>query len=123
MKTILAISLIGLGFVWLWYGAIVPKIMRNRAGSDAGQVMSDLYAWGQQKVSEGDLEEGDLHELFPEGYGSLKFGGESRERNFQQMIQEIAGSSAVPVWPGIFAVVLGAAGLFSERRKPIEKSP
>jgi hypothetical protein len=113
MKTTMAITLILLGAIWSYYATIHAKVMRTRAMSDAMQMESDLQGWATGKVSESEL-----LEIFPENY-SLRFGGESKNRNFRVMIEEIAVSSAPPVWPGVASILIGLAGastLFRNKR-------
>ena len=110
MKTLMAITLILLGTMWSYYGTFNAKMMRIRAMSDAMQMEADLQRWATSKVSESEL-----LEIFPENY-SLRFGGESKDRNFRMMIEEIAVSSAPPVWPGVVSILIGIAGASSSFR-------
>lgn len=80
--------------------------------SDAMQLEANLKAWTSEKVLDGKLQEGDVVEIFPEGY-SLRFGGESPNRNFREMISDISQSSAPPVWPGLLSILIGGAGAVS----------
>jgi hypothetical protein len=109
MKTLMILTLILLGGVWLFCASAVPMAMRTRAMSDAMQLESNLKGWATEKVSEGKLDESDLQDLFPEGY-SLRFGGEHPSRNFREMIDHIAVSSAPPAWPGLFMIAIGIIG-------------
>ena len=77
---------------------------------------ADLQIWATGKVSESEL-----IEIFPEDY-SLIFGGESRNRNFRKMIEEIAVSSAPPVWPGVASLLIGLAGAVSSIRDRRDKT-
>lgn len=77
--------------------------------SDALQLEADLKRWLAEKVSEGKLDESDVQELFPQD--SLRFGGEHKNRNFLEMIDHIAQSSAPPVWPGEFMIGIGILGM------------
>ena len=90
--------------------------MRIRAMSDAMQMEADLQRWATGKVSESEL-----IEIFPENY-SLIFGGESKNRNFRRMIEEIAVSSAPPVWPGVASLLIGLAGAVSSIRDKRDKN-
>ena len=74
------------------------------------QMEADLKGWSMNKVSESQL-----LEIFPENY-SLRFGGESKSRNFRGMINDISVSSAPPAWPGIAAAFVGVIGLISTFR-------
>lgn len=106
MKALLATTLIFLGGIWLFYATVVPVVMSTRAMSHAMQLEANLKGWASDKVLEGKLTEGDVREIFPENY-SLRFGGENPNRNFREMVEHISRSSAPPIWPGIFLVVLG----------------
>jgi hypothetical protein len=67
------------------------------------------------------VSESELIEIFPENY-SLIFGGESKNRNFRRMIEEIAVSSAPPVWPGVASLLIGLAGAVSSIRDKRDKN-
>ncbi len=110
MKILMAITLILLGAIWSYYATINATMMQTRAMSDAMQMEADLQGWAANKVSESEL-----LEIFPENY-SLRFGGESKNRNFRMMIKEIAASSAPPVWPGVASILIGLAGASSSFR-------
>ncbi len=84
--------------------------------SDAMQMEADLQRWATDKVSESEL-----MDIFPENY-SLRFGGESKNRNFRMMIEEIAVSSAPPVWPGVASILIGIAGASSSFRDKRNKT-
>jgi hypothetical protein len=114
------VTLILLGTIWSYYASMNPRMMRVRAMSDASQMEADLKGWAMDKVSKSEL-----LEIFPENY-SLRFGGESKDKNFRMMIEEIAVSSAPPVWPGVVSILIGLAGAFSpfldKRNKNAEQS-
>jgi hypothetical protein len=107
MKILMAFTQIFLGAIWSYYASINTLVMRTRAMSDAMQMEADLQRWATSKVSESEL-----LEIFPENY-SLRFGGESKNRNFRMMIEEIAVSSAPPIWPGVASILIGLAGVSS----------
>jgi hypothetical protein len=116
MKTLMAITLILLGTMWSYYATFNATMMRARAMSDAMQMEADLQRWATDKVSESEL-----MDIFPENY-SLRFGGESKNRNFRMMIEEIAVSSAPPVWPGVASILIGIAGASSSFRDKRNKT-
>lgn len=86
--------------------------MRNRAASNAMGLETNLKRWTNEKVYDGKLQDSDVLEIFPEG-AALRFGGENPNKNFREMISEIAQSSAPPTWPGVLAVLIGGAGAVS----------
>jgi hypothetical protein len=106
MKALMVVTLILSGIVWLFYATMIPSMMRTRALSDAMQLEADLKRWAVEKVWEGKLDESDVQEIFPEQY-ALRFGGEHPDKNFREMIEHIAQSSAPPVWPGAFMILVG----------------
>jgi hypothetical protein len=110
MKILMAIALILLGAAWSYYATFNAAMMRTRAMSDAMQLEADLQGWARDKVSGSEL-----LEIFPENC-SLRFGGESTSRNFRKMIEEIAVSSAPPLWPGVMSILIGFAGALSRFR-------
>jgi hypothetical protein len=107
MKILMQATLIFFGVIWSYYATLNPRTMQIRAMSDASQMEADLNRWATGKVSESDL-----LEIFPEK-NSLRFGGENKHRNYRTMIQEVAVSSAPPIWPGITSMLMGLAGLLS----------
>ena len=107
MKMLMAIALILVGVIWSYYATFNATMMRTLALSDAMQLEADLNRWASGKVSESDR-----LEIFPENY-SLRFGGESKDKNFREMIAGIAVSSAPPVWPGVASIVIGLVGAMS----------
>ena len=108
-------SLVLLGTIWLYYATINATMMRTRAMSDAMQMEADLKGWAMGKVSESEL-----LDIFPENY-SLRFGGEIKNRSFRMMIEEIAVSSAPPVWPGVASILIGLVGAFASLRDKRKK--
>ncbi len=112
MKILMAVTLIMLGTVWLFYATLMPNTAETRALSDAMQIEHDLYAWAAEKVSAGKLEESDLQEIFIDNY-LLRLGGENRSRNFHEMIKNIAHSSPLPTWPGVVSIIVGVVGAVS----------
>lgn len=119
-------TLILMGGIWLLCATAVPFAMRTRAMSDAFQLEADLKGWADGKVWEGKLKESDVQELFPQNY-SLRFGGELPTRNFREMIDHIAQSSAPPEWPGLLMIGVGILGTIhsfhtskSEKRQKVE---
>jgi hypothetical protein len=116
MKILMAISLILLGTIWSYYATINATMMRTRAMSNAEQMEADLQRWAISKVSESEL-----LEIFPENY-SLRFGGESNNRNFREMIEAIAVSSAPPLWPGLVSILVGLVGALSGIRASPSKT-
>jgi hypothetical protein len=117
MKTLLTITLILVGTIWSYYATFNVMMMRTRAMSDAMQMEVDLQRWATGKVSDSEL-----FEIFPEN-DSLVFGGESKNRNFRKMIEEIAISSAPPLWPGVASLLIGLAGAVSSIRDKRYKNP
>ncbi len=111
MKKIIVTTLILLGGIWLFYATIVPSVMRNRALSDAMQLEANLKGWASGKVAEGKLTESDVREIFPGSY-SLRFGGENPSRNFREMVERNAQSSAPPIWPGVVIVSVAVITAF-----------
>ena len=109
MKALIVTTMIVLGGIWLFYATMVPSVMRLGAMSDAAQLEANLHRWAMGKVDEGKLTEEDVREIFPKGH-SLRFGGEDPNRNFHEMIDHIAQSSAPPVWPGVVLVIVGIIG-------------
>jgi hypothetical protein len=109
MKTMMISALILLGAFWWIYASNIPIVMRARAMSDAMTLESNLKSWADTKVLEGKLDQSDLQYLFPEG-SSLRFGGEHPSKNFREMIDHIAVSSAPPVWPGWIMIAVGILG-------------
>lgn len=105
----MATTLILLGGIWLHYATINPSIMRTRAMGDAAQLEMNLQRWAAGNISEGKLSENDVKEIFPDGY-TLVFGGGNPNKDFREMIGDIAQSSAPPVWPGVVSIVLGFIG-------------
>ncbi len=75
------------------------------------QLEANLKGWASGKVSEGKLTESDVQEIFPENY-SLRFGGENLNKNFREMVEHIAQSSAPPIWPGVAIVSVGVIAAF-----------
>lgn len=120
MKALMAITLILFGSIWLFYATVHRSIVRTGAYSDAMALENDLHGWVMKKVLEGRLRESDVVEIFPND--SMRLGGENKNRNFQTMISDIAQMGVPPVWPGIFAVVIGFFGAFSAKRSP-SKNP
>jgi hypothetical protein len=112
MKALMSATLIILGTLWVFYASIIPSVMRTRAMSNAMQIEANLKRWTSEKVYDGRLQEGDVREIFPEGY-ALRFGGENPNKNFREMISDIARSSAPPTWPGVLSVLIGGAGAVS----------
>lgn len=109
MKTLMIITLIVLGMLWVFFASAFPMAMRVGATSDAMQLERDLNVWATEKVAEGKLSESDVEEIFTEGY-SLILGGERKDRNFREMIGHIAVSSAPPAWPGLVMILIGLLG-------------
>ncbi len=118
-------TLMTLGATWIFHATIIPTVMRTRAMSDAMQLEANLKAWTSEKVLDGKLQEDDVGEIFPQGY-SLRFGGESPNKNFRKMISDISQSSAPPAWPGVLSILIGGAGAVSclraHRTKQSEQS-
>ena len=80
--------------------------------SDAMQLESDLKSWTDWKVKEGKLTKEDVLEIFPTGY-SLVLGGENKNQNFREMIEDISTRHPLPIWPSFIAIALGAYGLLT----------
>ena len=112
MNRIYPIALILLGLTWLFYAAADAITSETAAMSDAMQLESDLKKWAESKVREGKLKNEDVLEIFPEGY-SLILGGEQSDRNFREMVADIATRNYLPVWPGLIALAFGTVGLFT----------
>ena len=106
----MVIALILFGALWCYYATFNATMMRTRAMSDAAALEADLNRWASGRVSESDR-----LEIFSKSY-SLRFGGESDNRNFREMIRDIAVSSAPPLWPGLASILVGLVGaLFAIR--------
>lgn len=112
MKALMSTTLIVFGTIWVYYATIVPSMMRTRAVSNAMQLEANLKKWTTKKVLDGRLQDSDVQEIFLEGY-ALQFGGENPNKNFREMISDIARSSAPPIWPGVLSVLIGGAGAVS----------
>lgn len=106
MKALIIAAQILIGGIWLFYATIVPSAARTGAISDAMALENELAGWASGKVVEGKLTGSDIREIFSEDY-ALRLGGESPQKNFHEMIGDIAGSSAPPIWPGIILIVIG----------------
>ena len=112
MKALMSATLITFGAIWIFHATLVPSVMRNRAMSNAMGLETNLKRWTSEKVYDGKLQDSDVLEIFPEG-SALRFGGENPNKNFREMISEIAQSSAPPIWPGVLAILIGGAGAVS----------
>jgi hypothetical protein len=112
----MVIALILFGAIWCYYATFNATMMRTRAVSDAMQLEADLDRWVSGKVSESDR-----LQIFPQNY-SLRFGGESKDKNFREMIEGVAVSSAPPVWPGVASILIGLVGAVSLIRGSQPKS-
>jgi hypothetical protein len=106
MKALIIAAQILLGGIWLFYATIAPSAARTGAISDAMALENELAGWALGKVVEGKLTSSDIQEIFSEDY-ALRLGGESPKKNFHEMIEDIAGLSAPPIWPGIILIVIG----------------
>lgn len=102
-------ALIALGLLWLIYAIPLRSAIETAAVSDAMALESNLKQWADEHADVAAVEE-----IFDDHH-SLKLGGESETRNFRQMIRDISQRGAVPVWPGIIALILGGFLLIQSR--------
>ncbi|MBK1884704.1 hypothetical protein JIN85_19995 [Luteolibacter pohnpeiensis] len=112
MKMLMAATLVLFGAFWLFNATINRTVVRTNAISNAMQLEADLKKWAITKVDGGRLRESDVIEIFPEEY-SLRFGGESRNRNFREMVSDIAQSGVPPLWPGVLVLLIGCLGAYT----------
>lgn len=122
MKKLTVPTLILLGLYWVFFATIIPKVMGTRATSDAASFQASLHNWMLGKIEEGNLNESDLKDLFPDGYSSLRVGGEKKNENHFQMIERISQSSAPPVWPGFISILVGLTAAFNLKTDPAKEN-
>ena len=79
--------------------------------SHAMQLETELKNWADEKISQGKLTQDDVQEIFPDDY-SLRFGGESPTKNFREMMEHVAVSSAPPIWPFFIIAGVGIVAAF-----------
>ena len=120
MKALIIATQILIGGIWLFYATIVPSAARTGAISEGMALENELAGWASRKVVEGKLTSSDIQEIFSDDY-ALRLGGESPKKNFREMIVDIAGSSAPPIWPGIILIVIGGVSSVLLPSTPIRK--
>jgi len=91
---------------------VIQKARVYSAMSDVEQFEYQLRTWTDMKIEEEKLDQKDASELFSVD-GALTLSGENPEDNFRQMVIGIAQQNALPLWPGLVAIVIGIAGLGS----------
>jgi hypothetical protein len=101
-----------LSMLWLFYAIPVKHAAMTSSVSHAMSLESDLKDWADQHANSEAV-----GEIFDHTY-TLKLGGESKQKNFREMIRDISQKSAVPIWPGLVGLIVGIWGAISSNQEP-----